>query len=83
MTEVISKLLRPVPLTTGTIVVVPAPGPTDAGLFAQVRSPVYVPLTTQADGDLVAPSYVALPLPAVTVTSALVISKFFESLLCR
>src|SRR5258707_15822056 len=37
---VTSKLARPVPLITGTIVVVPKPGPTNAGLLAHIRSPL-------------------------------------------
>src|SRR6266540_5402778 len=76
-----AKFDWPVPLTTGTIVVVPAFGPTLAGLFAHDRSPVYVPVTPHAAGVFAKPSYVAEPLPAVAVTAAFRISKVFELLL--
>ena len=40
LTGVMAKLPRPVPLTTGVTTPEPTSGPTDAGSFAQLRSPV-------------------------------------------
>ena len=50
-TYAIWKLPGVVPFTIAAIAVVPAFGPTLAGLFVHAKSPVYAPLTTQAEGE--------------------------------
>jgi hypothetical protein len=70
-TYAIWKLPGVVPFTIAAIAVVPAFGPTLAGLFVHAKSPVYAPLTTQAEGVFVFPSNIAVPPPAVAVTGAL------------
>src|SRR5215510_3154777 len=55
-TNVMSKLLRVSPLTTGIISVVPGSGPTDAGELTHSRLPTYGPVSTQLEGAFVNPS---------------------------
>ena len=51
------------PLTTGLIAVTPTAGPALAGLFAQLKSPLYAPVTAQPAGECAAPFQFVEPLP--------------------
>jgi hypothetical protein len=74
-TGVIAKLLVD-PLIDGETVPEPASGPTDDGLFMQLKPAVYAPDTAQAKGECAKPSKMPLKLPAVAVTDAEEIVKF-------
>jgi len=69
LTNVIAKFAEP-PVTVGVIAPVPATGPTEAGLSAQVSPVVNEPANVQAEGVRAAPLYTPVKLPAVAVTIA-------------
>ena len=62
LTGVISKLVNVSPFATITGLINPelTLGPSEPGLFVQVKTPLYVPLTVQVDGLCAVPSYTSL-----------------------
>ena len=75
-----TKFAEP-PVTVGVIVPVPTAGPTEAGLFVQLKPVVNEPVTVQADGVRAAPLYTPLKLPAVAVTATAEIVNVAEFVL--